>query len=265
MKKILMILMVSLVLALSGQAEAKTSLLDEIVSRGSLRVGFSSFVPWAMQDKSGNFIGFEVDVAKRLAEDLGVSLQLVPTRWSGIIPGLLTGKFDLIIGGMSVTSERNIKLNFTIPYDYASVEAVANRDKAANFKFPEDYNKPEIIVAMRTGSTAVLPVKKLLPKATLRLFDDEATSVQELLSGRAHILFASAPLPAFETLRNPNKLFRPTGEKLMLQPVGMAVPKGDVDILNFLDNWIRTVEAQNWLKERKDYWFNGVEWENQIR
>lgn len=81
------------------------SLIDAVIDRGVLRVGFSSFVPWAMQDKNGDFIGFEVDVARRLARDLGVELQLVPTRWSGIIPALLADKFDIIIGSMSVTPE----------------------------------------------------------------------------------------------------------------------------------------------------------------
>ena len=53
-----------------------------------------------MQDKNGEFVGFEIDVAKRLAKDLGVELQLVPTKWAGIIPALMAGKFDVIIGSM---------------------------------------------------------------------------------------------------------------------------------------------------------------------
>ena len=77
---------------------APESTMDAIVKRGTLRVGFSSFVPWAMQDRNGKYIGFEIDVAQRLADDLGVKLQPVPTSWDGIIPALLAGKFDMIIG-----------------------------------------------------------------------------------------------------------------------------------------------------------------------
>ncbi len=81
--------------------------LDAIKERGTLRVGMSTFVPWAMRDKQGELIGFEIDVAKRLAADSGWQVEFVPTAWDGIIPALLAKKFDVIIGGMSVTPERS--------------------------------------------------------------------------------------------------------------------------------------------------------------
>ncbi len=80
----------------------KSSIIDKVIRKGKLRVGLASFVPWAMQDKKGEWVGFEVDVAKQLAEDMGVKIELVPTKWEGLIPSLLTGKFDLIIAGMPV-------------------------------------------------------------------------------------------------------------------------------------------------------------------
>ncbi len=236
------------------------STIDEVVKRGVLRVGFSSFVPWAMQDKDGKFIGFEVDVAERLAQDLDVELQLVPTRWSGIIPALLAGKFDMIIGGMSSTPERNLKVNFSIPYDQAEIGAVANKEKAATLTFPTDYNNPNVIVALRTGSSAVVPAKNLLPNATYRFFDDEAPAVQDVLNGRAHIFFTSEPLPTFEALNAPETLFLPTNDSLHSQPIGIAVKRNDLNTLNFLDNWIRALHGEGWLKERRTYWFKTQDW-----
>ena len=78
------------------------STIEQVIKRGILKVGMSTFVPWAMKDKTGKLIGFEIDVATRLAEDLGVKIEFTPTKWAGIIPALLTGKFDVIIGGMSI-------------------------------------------------------------------------------------------------------------------------------------------------------------------
>ncbi len=268
MKRCFAILTLLAALILPGLAQAKDtqpSMIDEVVRRGVLRVGFSSFVPWAMQDKNGDFVGFEIDVAKRLAKDLGVDIQLVPTKWAGIIPALLAGKFDVIIGSMSVTTERNQKVNFTVPYDYATIEVMANKEKTANLKFPEDFNKPEIVVALRTGSTPVPVAKKVLPNATFRLFDDEAPAVQDVLSGRADVMFSSAPLPAFEVLRNPGKLYQPTTAAFYRQPVGMAIRKGDMDSLNVLDNWIRMVEEEGWLTDRRHYWFKTTDWEAQVQ
>ena len=99
-------------------------LIADIQKRGTLKVGMSTFVPWAMRDKKGDLIGFEIDVATKLAKDMGVEVEFVPTAWSGIIPALLAKKFDVIIGGMSITPQRNLTVNFTAPYahlaDYGS-------------------------------------------------------------------------------------------------------------------------------------------------
>lgn len=249
----------------AAKAEGSQSVLAQAVERGTLRVGFSSFVPWAMQDKKGKYIGFEVDVASRLAADFGLKLELVPTRWSGIVPALLTGKFDIIVGGLSITPERCLKVNFSIPYDYTGIEAVSHTQNAGQRHSLADFNDPSVIVAVRTGSTPVLVAKRELPKATLRQFDDEAPAVQEVLSGRAHLFLTSTPLGTFEVLRNPDKLTRLSGALLMPQPIAIAVRKGDFDSLNALDSWIRMVEAEGWLKERKAYWFEGKDWEAQVQ
>ena len=99
------------------QQLVKESTVEQVIKRGNLRVGMSTFVPRAMKDKTGQLIGFEIDVARQLARDMGVKIEFVPTKWAGIIPALLTGKFDVIIGGMSVRPDRNLKVNFSIPYD----------------------------------------------------------------------------------------------------------------------------------------------------
>ncbi len=266
MKKWIVFLAAALCLTFTALAQAgEKSAIQEVTERGVLRVGFSSFVPWAMQNKAGAFVGFEIDVATRLANDLGVKLQLVPTKWAGIIPALLTGKFDMIVGGLSVTPERLLKVNFTVPYDRAVIDMTLNKAKTQGVNSLADLNKPEIIVAVRTGTTAALAAKKALPAATFRMFDDEAPAVQEVLSGRAHAFFSSAPLPAQETLKAPEVLGQPFAVALMPQPIAIAVRKGDADTLNVLDNWIRLVEDEGWLQERRDYWFRSNAWEKDLQ
>ena len=247
------------------QQLSKESALEQILQRGVLKVGMSTFVPWAMKDKSGNFIGFEIDVATRLAQDMGVEVEFVPTKWSGIIPALLTGKFDVIIGGMGIRPDRNLKVNFSIPYDYTGMSLMAHKELAAGFDSLEDFNNPDVSISARLGTTAEMAAKKYMPKAQLRLFDDESQAVQELLNGRVHAMVASAPLPAFQVIKYPEKLFLPLKENFTREPIGFAVRKGDFDALNYFNNWIRFVEAEGWLKERKHYWFETKDWEDLIQ
>ena len=249
----------------ADESPAVESTLEKVLKKGVLKVGMSTFVPWAMKDKTGQLIGFEIDVATRLAEDMGVKVEFVPTKWAGIIPALLTGKFDVIIGGMGILPSRNLKVNFSNPYDFTGMSIVAHKEKAKGFNTLEDFNNPDVILAVRLGGTPVAAAKKHMPKAQLRMFDDEAQTIQELLNGRVHAVIASAPLPMFKALEYSDKLFVPLEENFTKEPIGFALKKGDVDTLNYFNNWIGFVSAEGWLAERKAYWFESKKWEDQLK
>jgi polar amino acid transport system substrate-binding protein len=137
--------------ALSAKAE---SVIDDILERGKIIVGLSTFVPWAMRDKEGNLIGFEIDVARQLAEDMGVEVEFVPTAFDGIIPALLAGKFDIIITGIVLKPQRNLTVNFSDPYAYLSVGMAANKKMAEEMglKTLEDWNNPDVILTIKRGT-----------------------------------------------------------------------------------------------------------------
>jgi polar amino acid transport system substrate-binding protein len=240
------------------------STIEQVLKRGALRVGMSTFVPWAMKDKTGNLVGFEIDIATRLAEDTGVKVEFVPTKWDGIIPALLTGKFDVIIGGMTIRPDRNIKVNFSIPYDYSGQTICANKKLAADFNQPEDFNRPDVTLGARLGSSSVPAIKRMMPRAKLLQFADEAQLYQEVVNGNLHAVVGSLPTPAYQALKYPDTLSAIT-EPFSRELIGFAVRKGDMDTLNYLNSWIRTVEAEGWLQERHNYWFNTRDWEGLIK
>lgn len=266
-------LLVSLLLALGTGSFAATtvqqeiqqgSALEQILKAGTLRVGMDIFQPWAMKDKKGQLIGFEIDVATRLAKDMGVKVEFVPTAWSGIVPALLTGKFDVIIGGMGITPQRALKVNFTQPYDYSGMAIVASKKLAAGFTDLAAFNRADVQIAVKTGTTAVAAVKQYLPKATLRMFDNEAQTYQELRNGKVHAVVGNAPRPAYEAVDYPDSLFLPVEGNFTKEPIGFALRKGDPDTLAFFNSWITLVELEGWLKERHDYWFGSKDWLNQV-
>lgn len=247
------------------QELVQQSSLEKVISKKRLRVGFSTFVPWAMKDKKGGYTGFEIEVAKQLAADMGVDVQFIPTKWSGIIPALLTGKFDIIIGGMGITPARNLKVNFSNPYEFTGMSIIANKKLASGKMGLETYNSADIMIVARIGTTAAAAAKKFLPKAQLRLFDDEGQALQELLNNRAAAMVSSQPFPEFQTLKYADKTFLPlSGKTFTKEPIGFAIGKGDVDFLNYLNNWILVKNADGWLQERYDYWFTTQDWKSQV-
>ncbi len=246
------------------QQLVQESTVEKIVKNGVLRVGMDTFQPWAMKDKTGTFIGFEIDVATRLAEDMGVKVEFVPTAWSGIIPALLTGKFDVIIGGMGILPKRALKVNFTQPYDFSGMSIVAHKEKAEGFSSLEDFNKADVEVAVKLGTSAVAAAQKYLPKATLRMFENETQTYQELRNGNVHAVVGSAPRPAYEALQYSDTLYLPLKGTFTKEPIGFALRKGDPDSLAFFNSWITGVWLEGWLKERHDYWFETREWADQV-
>lgn len=252
--------------AISGELQNKLvseSAIEQIVKRGTIKVGMDIFVPWAMKDKKGELVGFEIDVAKKLAEDMGVKVEFVPTKWSGIIPSLVAGKFDVIIGGMTVTPKRNMKINFTNPYYYTSQGLLANLKLTDGFAIA-DFNDPKVTIAARLGSTGAVAAKTNFPNAQLRFFDDEPAAVQEVRNGRVHAMVGGQPLPAHIASESPETL-KAYSEQLMKEPICFGIRKGDVDTLNFFNNWIEIIRSKGWIQKRYQYWFEGTEWKSQLQ
>jgi polar amino acid transport system substrate-binding protein len=256
--------------AVAGSAHAQdqdlaaSSVIEAIKQRGTLQVGLSTFVPWAMHSKDGLLIGFEIDVAKQLAEDMGVEVEFVPTAWDGIIPALIAGKFDVIISGMSITPARNLTVNFTVPYAHSGVGFTANLALAGEFETIEDFNKPDVKLAFRRGATPATLAKVLWPEAQHLMFDDDAQAMQEVLAGNAHGTASSEPKPTFWTLENPDILFQPFEGVLQAGSEAFALRKGDPDALNFFNKWIALKIQDGWLQERHDYWFKTREWAERV-
>ena len=238
------------------------SAIEQIAKRGVIKVGMDVFVPWAMKDKKGELIGFEIDIAKKFAKDMGVKIEFVPTKWSGIIPALITGKFDVLIGGMTITTQRNLKINFTRPYYYTEQGLMAHKKKAAGFKVA-DFNSPDVTIAARLGSTAAVAAKQQFPKAKLRLFDDEPAAVQELRNGNVHAMVSAQPLPSSTALEYPDTIMV-YDEVMMLEAIGIGVRKGDPETLNLINNWIEINRNNGWIQGKYAYWFKSQDWKSLI-
>ena len=251
--------------AFAGETQRKLtaeSAIEAIAKRGVIKVGMDVFVPWAMKDKKGELIGFEIDIAKKFAEDLGVKIEFVPTKWSGIIPALITGKFDVLIGGMTVTTQRNMKINFSKPYYYTEQGLMAHKKKAAGFKVA-DFNSPEVTIAARLGSVAAIAAKQRFPKAKIRLFDDEPAAVQELRNGNVHAMVSAQPLPSSMAADYPDTIVV-YDEVMMLEAIGIGIRKGDVDTLNVINNWIEVNRNNGWIQSKYAYWFKSRDWKGLI-
>ena len=191
-------------LLLCGLANAApTSTLDAVLERGVLRVGFDAgYQPFEMTNKQGQYIGFDVDLAKMVAKEMGVKVEFVNTAWDGIIPALLTDKFDVIMGGMTVTPQRNLRVNFADPYIVVGQTIVFRKDKAGEIKSFQDLNDPKYKIAVKPGTTGEQAVKRMIPKATLLQFETQDDAKLEVINGKVDAFAHDPPYNAIFASQN---------------------------------------------------------------
>src|SRR5690606_38518344 len=173
--------------ALASGASAQT--VEEIKSRGTVNIGMLvDFAPFGIINDQGQPDGYDADVAKLLAEEMGVQVNLVPVTGPNRIPYLLSNQVDILVASLGITPERAEQVAFSQPY--AGIEIFVFGDANLDVTGPEDLSGRNIAVARAstqdTAITAIAPAD-----ANIQRFDDDATAVQALLSGQTELMGAS--------------------------------------------------------------------------
>jgi polar amino acid transport system substrate-binding protein len=240
---------------------AKKSTLEEIQKRGELRVGFEAgYLPFEMADKKGRFIGFDIDMAKEMAKAMGVKFVPVNTAWDGIIPALITKKFDIIMSGMTVTQERNLKINFADPYIIVGQTILLNKKHEGKVTSYKDLNDPKYVITSKLGTTGEQAIKRMIPKATYKSFEVETEAALEALSGKADATVYDLPFcVVFMAQQGAGKLVF-IDKPFTYEPLAWAIRKGDPDFMNWLNNFLKQVKNDGRYDKIYNKWIKSTDW-----
>ena len=254
---------------LAGGADielAKKSTLEDILKRGELRVGFEAgYVPFEMTDKNGRFVGFDIDMAKEMAKAMGVKFVPVNTAWDGIIPALLSNKFDIIMSGMTVTQERNLKVNFADPYIIVGQTILLNKKHEGTVGSYRDLNDAKYTVTSKLGTTGEQAVKRHIPKAAYKSFETETEAFLEVLNGKADAYVYDLPNCVYLYAQQGKGKVIFLDEPFTYEPLAWAINRGDPDFLNWLDNFLRQVKNDGRYERIYNKWIKGTDWMTEIQ
>jgi len=234
--------------------------LATIRKRGVLRVGVAVSEPTVMHDSSGKLVGFSIDAARRLAEDMGVGVEFIETSWSGIIPDLLNRESDLIMSGLWVTVPRALVINFTTPTAVEGIHVVASRAAAARFKTAADLDRPGTKIVVYAGTLQERLAARRFPKATLLKVSGDTDHLAPVLSGEADAALVPTFAPEVIVRAAPDRLALPLAKPLSSASAAIGVRKGDFDFVNFLESWLAVQRDEGWLDERTTYWADPTNW-----
>jgi len=221
-----------LLCAAPGTSSAQS--VEEIKKKGALTVGMLvDFPPYGTVDSANAPDGYDADVAKLLAKEWGVKLELVPVTGPNRIPYLLTNKVDLLIASFSPTPERAKQVQFSRPHSAATI--VLFGQKKLSIKAPADLKG--IRVAVARASTQDQALSAIAPEGTeIRRFDDDASAMQALMSGQVEALGCATTIAAQIGKRLPDTF----ENKLVLRQQFMApaMRLGQADLLKGVNSFI---------------------------
>lgn len=232
-------LLLCLALLVGCKGKDDRSTLDIVLGRGELIVGTEpEFRPFEYKNEKGEIVGFDIDMARELAKDLGVKLRLEEMSWDSLPTALGTGRIDVIISGMTNTPERAKSRSFTDSY-YDTQLCLLVSVKSGIEK-PADANGKRLVV--KTGTTGDDQSRILFPDAKVTRFEQEDICALEVATGRADA-FLYDRFSIVKHHRNNPDTTRTLLEPLKEQPYAMAVRLGDTKFTDRLNKFLKDLRA----------------------
>jgi polar amino acid transport system substrate-binding protein len=260
MKKTVVLVLVSVLLLMVVNIAAAGKAMDSILKKGELLVGITGTQPpLNATNKDGKIIGYDADIARLIAMNMGVKVKFSTMPFAKLLPALKAGKVDMVLSSMTMTLERNREVAFVGPYYISGKGIITKTQTISTLQQAEGLNNPEFKVAALKNSTSQSFVEEAAPKAQLVPTKSYDEALDMLLKDKINVIVADYPYCAFAAFRYQDKGLVAGQSKFTFEPLGIAVPE-DALLINWLGNFISMFEASGQLKNLNEKWFQDGSW-----
>lgn len=236
-------------------------IINAILERGELRVGMSGDQPpFSMTATDGSMFGLDVDMAKGLANNIGVNAKLVKMRFKDLIPALQNGEIDMIASGVTMTIDRNKKVAFVGPYLISGNSILTKNKEYIDSESIADIDKEGIKITVMQGTTSEEFVNANIQHATVYKSSTNKLALQMVIDGKVDVFVAGYPTIAVALLDNRAEGFLTLESPLDYEPIGIAVAPSDPLLINLVSNYFNTLERTGILDMLKTKWFEQDSW-----
>ncbi len=203
------------------------------------------FPPFSYYDQTGSLTGFDVDVAREISSRLGLESRIITTEWDGILAGLLTGKYDAIVGSMAITAERQRQVSFSQPYYESGAQLFVHRENPHKIYSIDDCDQLQIAVVL--GETYQNHLENNHPKVRVLTFKSTVEIFEMLDQGRIAGFVTDRLVGAWQ-IRQAGRMFVPVGEMLYEEKIGIPVQKSEPELLQKINDSLEEMEADGTMK-----------------
>jgi ABC-type amino acid transport substrate-binding protein len=259
------LLTLALLIPAFGASAQGSAVLGRIVKEKTLRVGISgNQPPLNFKTKSGELMGLEIDLARGLAATMGVEVQFVQKPFGDLLEAVAKGEVDLVMSGMSITPERNMRVAFVGPYHLSGKSILTKSSTLAQAQNAEDIDTTKLKLSALRGSTSEKFVDTVLPKAVLLATDTYDEAVQAVIDDKVQAMVADMEACVLAVLLHPRANLTMSQRPLTIEPIGIAVAPGDPLLVNFLENTLGALETTGLLEALRGRWLDNGDWVEQL-
>jgi polar amino acid transport system substrate-binding protein len=262
---LLIVFLVGCAQTTATRTAAPASALDRILQKKTLVVGTSgNMPPLNMINKQGRVFGYEADMAQMMADAMGVNVNFATMPFADLLPALEAGKIDIILSGMTITPERNLKVAFVGPYFQSGKAFLTKIERIANAKNPKEINNPNTTVVALKGSTSQYFVEQAIPKARLIRAKDYDEAVNLVLQDKVDAMVADYPICVISVFRYPNHGLVSVITPFTYEPIGIAMPR-DPALMNWMQNFLSILDGTGRLDDLEARWFEDASWLKEMK
>ena len=245
----------------AGESTKVSPVLDRIMAKKELKVGTAaSMPPLNMTTKDGEIIGLEIDLARSFANAMEVKLTLSQMRFNELLPALEKGQVDMVLSGVTMTPQRNLKVAFVGPYFASGKSIVTKKKNVESVDELAKMNNPDKVLIALKGSTSQMFVEKLIPKAKLLLADDYDQAVASVRDDKAVAMVADYPICMVSVYRYPDAGFITLNRPISYEPIGVALPANDPLLVNWVQNSLNFLEKSGEMENLMVRWLKDTSW-----
>jgi ABC-type amino acid transport substrate-binding protein len=233
---------------------APTGMAAAIVKQGYFTVvDDAAYAPQSYIDKQGHLIGFDVDVAKRLSAILGMPAHIQPVQWTAVMAGIPVGRFNVSIGSMTITKDRQKNMDFSEPYYYTQGQIIVKQGSAALNTIASLKGKK---VGVGTGTTYAQFLGKI-GGVQVKAYATDTDTFPDLKNGRLDAVM-TADLTAAQGISS-GYPFVFSGKPYYYEPLAFAIQKGQTDWLALLNYAVKKMHADGSLSAMAKKWYHGFD------
>lgn len=245
-------LLAAFAVILAFAAPALADQLQDILDRGTIRIGvIADVAPFGFLDENQQPAGLDIDVANLIAQELGVSVEIVPMTAPNRLPNLVTDQVDILVALLSLTTERAKQIMFTSPYSSTTIGVFGEPDAAV--ASVDDIGS--LSIGVTRGTVEDNAITRLAPSANIVRFEDNATATTAYQTGQVD-LYATADIVAYELNKNADSRRLTVKFSMGADLVYMGVKQNEFGMLRWLDSFIHLNLLNGKLNEITQKWLS---------